>query len=577
MLAARRVTAAFSLALCSLAGSALAMPAIMDRLPADAAITVVVPSVEQLEKDIKAVAELIGQPLPIGIEALVSQVGITSGFNKAGSMVIVMPELPVDGGEQQMLFMVPTSDYAGLLKGFEVKPSGGVDEVQLPTGEPGFVKSLDGGYAVVGGDKGVVEKFTGAGGSAAKFEAMVGDAGKTLGASGDFFIVVNVDKIRPVLKEGFDNAMKEMVDQMAMMGGGDVEQMNPEAAKWMGEMFISETKSIVASVNIDTMGVSLDLGANFNAGSRLAKVTAAAGNSSALLAKLPAGPYLLAAAIDSSAPGFKEFIKAMPKPKNPSAPGMDFGAGLEKVDGASVVVGIPAGGLMGGLLTRTVSYTATSDYPGAVGEMKKALGAMKDAKIGDGKFTEGGAEVDGKKLDVWEMRVNADPDNPQMVQMMMGLFGPAGGPNGYMASVDGGYITTYSKSSELAGLTLKAVQGQGTLSGEDKVLAQVAGKLPRGRSAEFYVGIKGILDSVMPMVPMITGRPIRFDMPPTIPPVAGAITPQNGGAVASIYLPNATIKTVAGLIKAFEEAGNQEDEENEPMGGDEKKGDKPGF
>lgn len=577
MLVARRLSAVFGLALCTLAGTAAAMPAVLDRVPTDAAIVVAVPSVDQLEKDIKAVAELVGQPLPVGVEAILSQMGITTGFNKAGAMVIVMNELPVDGGEKSTLVLVPTSDYAGLLKGFETKPSGGIDEVKMPTGESAFVRSLDGGYAIVGADKALVEKF-GPGGHAAAHEKAIGPAGKSLADNSDMFIVVNVEKIRPLLKQGFDSAMETMAAQMAMMAGGDEAQMNPEAAKFLGEMFIADTQALVASVNIDTMGISMDLGFNFKADSKLAKAAGSGGNSSALIAKLPAMPYLFAAAADFSSPDFKELLRSIPKPKNAADMGIDLNAGIEHANGTSIIAGIPSGGLMGGVLTRTVSFQATTDYAGSMTALRKGLDAMKIAKAGEGKFTEAGAEVDGQKVDVWEMKLNADPDNPQMMQGMMAMFGPAGGPSGYIAKVDGGYIQTYSKSSELASAAMKSAKGEGSLA-QDKVISQVADKLPKGRRAEFYIGVKGILDSTLPMVAMFTGQQLKFDMPPTVPPVAGAITPMGGGVVATIYLPNQTIKTVAQVVKAFEDSRNQAENGDEDMGnrGGQKKGDKPGF
>lgn len=573
MKVATRRMAGFGLALTMFAGVAAAMPPVMDRLPTDAAMVVVIPSVEQLEKDVKSVAQLVGQPLPVGAEALLSQMGITSGFNKGGSMVMVLNQIPDEDapGEPDMLVLVPTGDYAGLLKSYDATPSGGIDEIEMPGGDKGFIKKLEGGYAVMAPKKSLVEKFSGSPGSEGKFKAMLGSRATTLTDSGDAFIVLNVDVARPQITKMINSAMENMGDQMEMMGGGG---MNVKAFEYFSKMMVEESTAIVASINIDNVGVSFDIGANFKPGSRLAGVAVGGGKSGALLSKLPAQPYLFAMAMDTSNPGLKGIIEKMPKGEAADAmPGMDMQSLMKNSDGNSMIIGIPSGGLMGGLMTRTVTFSATKDTGAAVAEFKKTLSAMSEEKIAATKYETGAAEVEGVKVDAWEMKMSMG-DEPQMAQVMMGLFGPAGGPTGYLATTDGGIIQTFSKSADLMASAMKAAKGEGSFA-KDQLVSQIGAKLPEGRMFEGYIGVKGIIESVLPMAAMFMGTQVKFDMPAQVPPVAMGLAASEGGAVGSFYVPNQTIKTVADLVRAFEEAQNRGEEGDEEP--EAKPAKKPGF
>lgn len=580
MNAARRLVAGFALALSFVAGTATAMPPILDRVPADAALIVAVPNVEQLETNVKAVADLIGMPLPVGVEALLMQVGITNGFNKAGSMVLVMASIPDEEamGPPDMLLLIPTSNYENLLKSYNLKPSGGIDEITMPKGDDkGYVKALSDGYAVMGPVKASVEKFSGQAGNAEVLRKLIGKAGTALADRGDAFVVLNVEKARPFMKKIFEEGLQRATDQMAMFGGGDETAFNLDAPKFIANTLMAETQAIVAGISMDNMGVALELGANFQPGSRLAKIASGTGKAAALLARLPSQPYLLAAAGDFSSPDLKAFVKDIPRPKAVTGmEGINVAGAIDRNDGASVVIGVPPGGLMGGLFTRTVTFKATSDPEGAVQALQATLDAMKKADLAEVKFTPDAETIEGTKVSTWEMKLRTD-GNPQMGQAMGLFFGPSGGPSGYIAPVKGGFIQTYSKNKDLAGKALKAAGGGDTLSGE-KLIDQISKKLPDGRMAEAYLGVKTIIESTLPMVSMFTGMQVKYDLPPSLPPVALAVTPAEGGAIVTVYVPNQTIKTAAGVAKAFKDAANRGeggDEEKDVPGKKPEK--KPGF
>jgi hypothetical protein len=408
---------------------------------------------------------------------------------------------------------------------------------------------------------------------------MVGPAASAMADAADLSIIVNMPAARPFIEQSMKDRMEEMADQMAMMGGEDP---NFDAADWVIKGFLTDAKAAVATLNIDKLGAGLDLSFSFAEGSRMAKVAGAAGKATQLMGKLPAGVYLLAGAIDFSSPEVKAFIKEfaskMPK-EDPAAGGgvADFIKTLDTTSGAAFSMGFAPGGLMGGMLTNTVSYAATSDPAAAVAATRAQFNQMQTDKLATVKWTEGEKEVAGVKVDTYEARLTPSDDNPMAAQIGMMFFGPAGGPSGYIAKVEGGVITTMSKNSALMASAMAAAKGEKSLWSE-AMIAQVGEKMPRGRAAEMYIGVKGILDTVLPAAAMF-GMPVpALDIPENLPPLALAITPNAGTLQASIYLPAPTLKVMAEVAKAGQEAAAGMMGEGEPAGRPQRKETgQPGF
>ncbi len=108
---------------------------------------------------------------------------------------------------------------------------------------------------------------------------------------------------------------------------------------------------------------------------------------------------------------------------------------------------------------------------------------MQNDKLATVKWAEGEKEVAGVKVDSFEARMAPDPTSPLAGPMGPMLWGPSGGPSGYIAKVDGGVLMTLSKNSTLMGSALASAKGEKSL-GQEKVLSQVSGMLPKGRVAE---------------------------------------------------------------------------------------------
>jgi len=564
--------------------TAQAMPPVMDRVPAEAMITIAVPNFAALQKDLKAVGTLVGQPgFADQIDQVLLMAGIEKGLKQDGSLaVVIMPmtKAQIDAGEEpDAIVLIPTPNYAELVGNFGVAtPSGAIDTLNI-NGEEVFAKDLGEGFAALGPKKASVEAFSGKAGQMAAHKKLAGEVGDKLSDKADLSIVVNMQAVRPLAEKSIDEGLERIAGQAAAMGGGAAP--NPESMAWIKENIFKDGLGMVAGLTIDNMGVSLDTTLSFAAGSKMAKALTAPGTSTGLISKLPAGPYLAVLALDTSAPERRALVRefadlaAKGGAANSAAAiqAKSFVDTIENSDGQAMMVGVSPGGLMGGLLVSSVSYVATKDPAAFVAQRKGYIKAMIDGKHATGKVEDNASEVNGKKVDSFEMRLIADPNNPFAAQGSMMMFGPAGGPSGFIAKAEGGVIETFAKNSQLLGAALNTAAKGENSQGQDKILALIGERLPANRVAEIYIGTKGILDTVMPMAAMFGGPQLNVDIPQDLPPVGLGITPNGGSVTASIYLPAPVLKTFGELAKQLQGAlGNGEN-----AAGDKPAARQPGF
>lgn len=551
----RPALVASALGLFAIAGSAAALPEIVDRVPSSAMLAVGVPSLENLEKDFGALGALIGAPVP-GLDQLFAMAGLPGGgIAKNGSAAIIVMAPGANGEPPKVLALVPASDYKTLVGNFGVTPSGQTDEAQIE-GNAVFFKPLQGNFVVVGDDKAVIDAFTGAGGNGAAYKTLVGAEGDALASRSDLFIIVNMPVARPMLQARLTEAMDNAMAQMPGAEAAPVETIN-----FLRDAALQDTRAAVMGLSIDNFGVGLDMALAFNEGSRFAKITSGKGAASGLTARLPSLPYLLALAADFSSPELAAFLGEIPLPAGEAADSFRTQIeSLKKLKGAAFLMGQSPAGPMAGLFNQAVSYQASANPAGVLSDFRASMQKAQDAKTASTKYAQGAADVAGQKVDTYEMRMIPSGD-PSAAQAMMMMFGASGGPSGYIATLDDALVTTFSRSTPLMQSALAAAKNGGGL-GADKLLAQVGEKMPADRVAEVYLSVHGVLTSVMPMFAMMFG-PINVEIPENLPPVGLALAPRGGSLAASIYIPTPVIKTVAQTAQAFQAA--QQGGEEAPM------------
>lgn len=547
-----------------LAAAALAMPPVLEKAPADAAIVFVVPNPDRLHKSMQSLGTAVESPLPVpALADAMAMLGIHGGVATDKSMAIIamsLDDAAADaGGEEEeppMLMLIPVTSFADFLGNFDAKPGAEGALVEFETqGMPGFARDIGGGYAAMSTDRALVENYKPGNNT---LKADMGPLGEKLADTSDVVVVMNIGAAMPAIKAAAARAGEGLGDQMAMMGvDADAAAENP-LAQWVSQRMMEDAKVLVGGIKAGGLGVSLEMAASFKEGSMMSEVFATGGNSNALMGKLPNAPFLLAGALDTAAPGVKKFFKAVAdKAKETGAaedPGL-FSNAMTDTDGQSFTIGMSPTMLMGGgVLTNTVQYTKTANPDGAINSIKTDLGALNGKTI-EGMtyefvYKDGGGKVGETTVDSWQLKIQADGSDPMAMQSMAMIFGPSGGPGGYLSKVDGGLIRTYARNSKLMGDAMAAANGGAGLA-SDAALSQVAGQMPSGRMAEAYIGIKNIFDMVLPMAAMFGVQIDPADLPETLPPIGLSIGGGGGSAHLSVYLPAPVIKSVMTIAEGL--------------------------
>jgi hypothetical protein len=561
------------------ATSVLAVPAVMDRVPPTSIATIAIPNFATFKKDLESLGTLLQVPVAEGLD----QFGLLrdgKGLKPDGSVaVVIFPPAKAGGGEgaeavegePRAVVIVPVTNYADFLGNFNAQPGGGVDAIEIE-GEPAHAKDLGDGFAALAKTTDELALLDGSKGHLGKHKELAGAAASAQAERSDLAVIVNMPVARPLIEKAVMEGMEDLGDQAGMGPGGQDPAAAAEAASPFIKDLTASTRGMVMTLNIDNLGVALDMTGAFTEGSRWAKIASGAGNATKLLGRVPAMPFLFAGALDLSNAEIVKLLSEFNAASSSVLPERERKlneasmAAFQKMTGAASVLGVSPAGLMGGLLSNGVSFMATTDNAALSQAQQSAMTAMVDAKMAQGKFEPAKQEVDGVKVDSFEFRMLPDPNNPAMAMGAGMIFGPSGGPSGFMAGVDGGVIQTLGRNSATMSAALKAAKGENSFTG-DAVIGQIGEKLPKDRVAEAYIGIKDLLNQMLPMAAMM-GMPVTIDIPQNLPPIGAAIAPSAGSMTASIYLPAPVLKTFGEVVKQVQ-AGMPEGEQpgdNQPAG-----------
>lgn len=575
-----------AITLFAVAGMAQAVPALLDRTPAGNFVTIYIANPKKLDESVAAFSKLIGRPLPVGLKDMMSEMGpmaqhLRDDAPVAFSMAAPTPPKADAKGEmgdepepgENVVMLVPVKEYAAAIATLKGSDKGGYHAF-TSKGETVFARDIGDGYAAVGPTEKTIKAFKGEKGQGALLKKMISPAADKVSETSDVVIVVNCESGREIMKMGWKGMQEQMEERMAMMPGANMAPM-----KFMGDMFVDQSRSIVMGMTFDSMGVKADMVPTFAEGSTLAKMCSTTGKSAALMSNMPKREYLFAGAIDTSNPELKKFADEMQTKfaGEMGGKGEGFMEAFSGGQGTSFLMGFSPAGAMGGLFNQTVVFSAGAGGEAQAGKMQAGMDKL-DPKIGKGKYKAAAVDVDGTKVDQYEIAFKADPENAQAAQMMGMILGPSMTLSGYVGKTDKGLYYTMSKSSELMGDAMKAGKGTGGFS-TDASVKSVMDKMPGNRIAEFYVGPRGIINTIIPVMQAFTGRAPKIAMPESVAPVGFALGSSEGSVQATIYLPNETLKTFMEFGKTMNGPGEDE-EDAAPAAAPKKekdKGEKPKF
>lgn len=571
---ARRVAAVcVSAAVLSLTARA-GVPGALDKAPTDAVLVIATPSLNQLDKQAGQLLAAMGLPQISTPSQLLQIANLRNGLNMEGSAaVVVLPGDPNGAQEPPIIVLLPVTDYGALLGNFGVKPAGAgaLDSLNM-AGSDVFAKDVGGGYAALSPTEAVLAAFAGKGGNLEAYKAALGAAGAAVADKAEILAVANVAAMGPYM-DAWSAGVKE---GMAAAGGPDPKQMEA-ASKVMDDLFKTlkrDGRTLALGIDAGATGVAFDMAAMFKEGSETAKTLTGPGAASSLMKRLPDQPYILAAAVDYAHPAARDLISKMTAIGDQmGGMGMMGGIDVTKMLGvmtgqATAIYPNPAGP-MAGVLANTVTFIASKDPKAVLAQTKQmlqGLGGDKAPAKFTATFTDNEAQVNGVAADGYALALTPgnDPVSMQLMQMMSIFYGPAG-MSGYLAATDGGVYQTMSKNQALLKSALDA--GKGGSLADDAMIKQVSERLPQGRLAEGYVGIRTILEQAMPFMQMFL--PVQIDLPADLPPVAGGVAVDSGALRATGVVPAQVLKlggTVFQEIQKLSQPGGDMGNDQPPQG-----------
>lgn len=599
MLVASKIRLRVSLLVAMVAGAPAAfaaLPEVADRVPANAHLVVTLDNLGSFMSQMSAIEKLFGQAdADRGPLAGLEMFGNAKGVKKDGAVaMVIMPGADgkpamEEGQSPPMVVFVPVTDYAAFVAGFEGQVNGAISTLMVD-GTEAFAKDIGGGYALMSDQQGLLESFPAeAKGQREGHLARAGARGREVIERSNLVVLADVQGLKPALEQGVQQ-MKDQAEAMSgMMGGmgggmGD-EDMGEDAAEdsakvfdQMSEAFMRDGRTIVGGISLAGGHLALHIGAQFLEGTQMAGTFAGAGNAAPILNRLPATPFILAYAADTSSPQFREIMQDMQKMQEESGMGEInrlMSNMAEGSTGNAFIMGFNPMALMGGgLFINSAAFNAVNDTAAFMTSSKEAMLALNGKETEVGTFATtyeaDAVEVSGVKVAKTTMKIEPGMDSDPMVgQMMAMMMGPTQQIEMLSAPVEGGIVTALSNNPPLLASAIDAAKGGNNL-GKDAGIKTVRELLPGNRVMEAYLGTKSVLDSVSPMLAMF-GMGDELDVPGSMNPMGFAMTSGEGGMSLSMVIPSDNLKAFADIAKQMQAMQGGD------MGGDEDEGGAPAF
>ncbi|MFI4872931.1 MAG: hypothetical protein ACIARQ_14030 [Phycisphaerales bacterium JB061] len=558
-----RALAAVVVAGLPLGVAAADVPEALDRVPASTPVVISIGNVNAFFTQAEAITTALQQQeAQMGVQMAKMMLSMP-GINAEGSAAIAMTSIEnlEEQKEPPMVAIIPVTDYAAMVANFGGTGEG-LEALDFE-GNTVYIRDLGDGFAALGPMEDVLANFDASAGNTDDHNTFMGETGSRMSDDNAVLIIANMDNLREPMLEGWEEASENM-GQMMAMGGAQADQMagQMEMMDALVRGFARDADRALMGVSGGEYGFSFEIGANFKEGTELANTFADAGDAGSMLGKLPGGPYLFAYAMDYSAPGIKDMLAKIGEMGGEEAGGM---AGLNPMDfldnatGLAQVMGVSPGGLMGGgLLTNMSAVFTVDDADGLVSAFGEQIGEANDQVVnGISMTTSYSAEAEtigGADAHRWSIQMLPDMSQPgamQMQMMMPMLFGPSGGPAGYIAAADdSSVVVTYSTKSQNVENAINAARNGGALAA-DQLLMQQAERLHSEPFMVAYVDGGSILNTVLPTVAMFMG-PVNVDIPEHVTPLGLSAQANGGGMSFRAVVPTDLIEVSKQTAAAFE-------------------------
>ncbi len=537
------------------------VPEALDRVPADMPLIISMGNVSTFFDQAERLTSIFQQEEALANVQTARMMLKTDGINAQGSAAIVFTSLEdlEESKQPPVVVLLPVSDYAAVCSSLGGTGEG-VEELMIE-GESVFVKDLGDGYALAAPTIESLEAFNAGAGNSDQHQSTMGRVGEQMSEENAVLIIANMEELREPMLEGWEEGKENMRSSMAM-GGAPADQIDAQVE--MMDRFINafadNAQRGMMGMTGGEFGFSIEMGVNFKPESEFASTFTTSAGASDLMGQLPGGDYLFAYAMNYSNEGLKNAFKKMAEfgEENNEIPGMSPMAFIDNSEGMSMVMGVSPGGLMGGgLFTSTTAVVQTSDPDALIQSFGESMEAANDTVSGamsmTTSFAQAGEGTPGENAHRWSIQLLPDMSQPsamQMQMMMPMLFGPTGGPGGYIAKADDdSVVITYSTKTSMLENSISAVTDGGELA-QNQLIKNQAERLHDDAFMLAYVDMGSMFEMVLPTLAMFMG-PVPLEVPEEVTPMAMSMSAGEGGVRLRTVVPEDIIQLMRDAGNAF--------------------------
>lgn len=585
-----RIAAKLTLCVGVLAGSSIGLadlPKVLDLVPSDTPIVISVRNVGEFKDHIEGMMRKMMLPTEAFAGLGEMEAAITlAGVNRNGSlaMLVYPPKVePHDEGgleegeEHEPVILLPVNDYAAFVTAGGGDPKADTTMVTFEDFSASVRRAGD-GFVAMCEDADDFALYTPTTAQKAGHEKTLGTVGMRIADTSDAFVYANMATLRPMLEAGLAEGRQSIKELAAdpgmseMPGGGDMGEMMGSLMD-VGETIVRDAQAAVFGLKLTDGAGVMDLGVQFTSGTESAGSFNSTGNSSSLLGMLPNEPFVAAYSMDMRDANLKramtKYLEFSQKMQGGMS-GFTMGFGPEIIalaDGQAAILGTID--LSAGLFSK-MSQIVTSKNPQGLRTAYTNIVNTMDGTTQQGMtfhttFSPEAKEIAGRKVDVWTMAMDVDPESEMaMAMQMVGpmLFGPEGQMKGYAATIKDGLAFTMSPNTPLLTATIEAAEG-GPGLGLNADVARVAEMLPAGRTMEMYLGTREITQSIHDAMMAFMGE-APFEVPEKLSPIGFGATTNDGGLHLRIVMPSDVLAFMSEMTQKYEGPAMEDEMNAEP-------------
>ncbi len=562
-----RWTVAAAVIACPLAAAAK-VPAVVQQIPADAQVFITIPSLSGLSKKLSMLNQRLGlkQPQMNNVLGFVKAMsGIQHGIDDDGGAAIAITSLPLpsQGGarrgstaQPKGILLLPVKNYGQFIGNFgpSASGSGPLNTISI-MGTPLYARQA-GSFAVISNDRQQVVSYTPPAGSAG-IAARSGHFGQQVLTHSDISLGLNVAQFGPTFRPLLKQQLNQTVAAFRRMGpAAQMGDFMDAYLKIYGKILdgvLRDGSVLAMGIDLSSRGVGLSYVAQFKKNSKLAAMFAKNPAQAPALNRLPNRPYLMAMSVDTSTLPLdqwsRDIVAAVP---SDTVWGRLFGSSQHVLNAAgdqwqTVIFAPNPGSRPGQFATNGVWVVSTSDPDGFIGAYEKFVGDLNGLDLGglgyQTEFQRDARQVAERPVSQFKMRMKVSESlrrqmgpNQAMIQDQTGLLVP----------VDDAVVAAINVDDATLNQAIQAAGGQGQLD-QNAGIALARKRLPKSHVGQMHFNVGALVQ----MIGQFTGMPVQGGQMSNLPPIAAAVSVQNGSIGARAHVPMSVITSVKNTFMAF--------------------------